>query len=406
MQGFDKELMVRSLIPYWPPALLSALVLLAGIFAPPVLLNWAGVLIVALIWPAAIVWRAGAVQTQNRVEVETAQTLAREADRGLWDLVVEIDGRIAPEMDEMRDLVTQASDLVRNAADDLQRSFGSLTDTSQAQQVLVTRLVSGMSGGGDEHAGVDMTTFLEENAKVLAGNVHTLIDMGKHSVEVAHQVDDLSEQMDEIFSLLDSAKKIAGQTNLLALNAAIEAARAGEAGRGFAVVAQEVRKLSQDSNAFNDRIRGEVEKANRVFAQTRDIVGRMASQDMNTSIDAKGTMEEMMGQVQGLNETVAGGLVELSEVSAQVQANVNAAIRLLQFEDITRQVLERVQMRIAFLDRFVAELRQLPMVEMERSQEQVELARGRLQELSEELRLKAHRPVHQTSMSEGEIELF
>jgi len=143
-----------------------------------------------------------------------------------------------------------------------------------------------------------------------------------------------------------------------------------------------------------------------VFAQTRDIVGRMASQDMNTSIDAKGTMEEMMGQVQGLNETVAGGLVELSEVSAQVQANVNAAIRLLQFEDITRQVLERVQMRIAFLDRFVAELRQLPMVEMERSQEQVELARGRLQELSEELRLKAHRPVHQTSMSEGEIELF
>lgn len=405
MQGFDKELMIRSLLPYWPAALLSALVLMAGVLAPAAP-AWAGVLSVALIWPVAIGWRAATVHTQNRIAVETAQTLAREADRGLWDLVVEIDGRIEPEMNEMRDLVNQASDLIHGAADDLQRSFESLTDTSQAQQILVTRLVSGMSGSGDEHGGVDMKTFLEENAKVLSRNVHTLIDMGKHSVEVAQQVDDLSEQMSEIFSLLDSAKKIAGQTNLLALNAAIEAARAGEAGRGFAVVAQEVRKLSQDSNAFNDRIRGQVEQANRVFAQTRDIVGRMASQDMNTSINAKGTMEEMMGQVQVLNETVATGLAELSEVSGQVQDNVNAAVRLLQFEDIARQVLERVQMRIAFLDRFVAELRQLPMVELERSQEQVEQARGRLQQLSEELRLTAHRPVNQTSMSEGEIELF
>nr|WP_242472420.1 methyl-accepting chemotaxis protein [Ectothiorhodospira mobilis] len=230
--------------------------------------------------------------------------------------------------------------------------------------------------------------------------------MGKHSVEVAHQVDDLATLMGQIFELLDSAKHIAGQTNLLALNAAIEAARAGEAGRGFAVVAQEVRKLSRDSDRFNEQIREHVEKASQLFGHTRDVVGRMASQDMNTSISAKGSMDEMMNQVQQLNQRISRGLDEMSQQAQQVQDSVNAAVRLLQFEDITRQVLERAQMRIDFMERFVAELRQLPLVEPGRSRNQVEQARARLESLREELRQAAHKPVQQTSMGGGEIELF
>ncbi|MCG5493752.1 methyl-accepting chemotaxis protein [Ectothiorhodospira variabilis] len=212
--------------------------------------------------------------------------------------------------------------------------------------------------------------------------------------------------MSEIFGLLDSAKHIAGQTNLLALNAAIEAARAGEAGRGFAVVAQEVRKLSQDSDQFNEQIRAQVEQANRLFGHAREVVGRMASQDLNTSITAKGSMDEMMEQLQKLNQSLAEGLDHMSGVAERVQQNVDAAVRLLQFEDIAGQVLDRAHTRIDFMERFVSELRQLPMVEPERSQQQLEQARGRLKALREELRDAAHRPVNQKSMDEGDIELF
>ena len=327
------------------------------------------------------------------------------AERELWDLVLETDRLIGPQMAELKELVRQATDLVSHAAGDLHASFQGLSDESKAQQQLVLRLVSKSGGRDDDAHLIDIDDFLAANSRLLAENVDRMIAMGKNSIQVAHQIDDLSAQMSNIFERLDGAKRIARQTNLLALNAAIEAARAGEAGRGFAVVAQEVRKLSQDASAFNDQIRHQVEQTQVVFAETREIVGRMASQDMNASITAKGAMDEMIQQVQTLNSAVSDGLRELGVVADRVRDNVNAAVRLLQFEDISRQVLVQAGRRIELMDRFVAELRQIPLGQA-RSPGDIDQTRERLEALRADLIAAAHRPVGQTSMHEGDVELF
>ena len=74
------------------------------------------------------------------------------------------------------------------------------------------------------------------------------------SEEVLAAIELTRKNVERVSEGSESIRVISSQTNLLALNASIEAARAGEAGRGFAVVADEIRKLSLQTDSFNEEI--------------------------------------------------------------------------------------------------------------------------------------------------------
>ncbi|QDE30785.1 methyl-accepting chemotaxis protein [Shewanella polaris] len=155
-----------------------------------------------------------------------------------------------------------------------------------------------------------------------------------------NKINTMSENTDQIVSILSVIKGIADQTNLLALNAAIEAARAGEQGRGFAVVADEVRSLAsrtQSSTAQIEqiltRLQNDASSAVKVMVETKDSCQKVADNTFKVTSNLD-SMTNSIVVINDLGGQIATASEEQSAVTSEISRNIHTietmALELLQ----------------------------------------------------------------------------
>lgn len=256
---------------------------------------------------------------------------------------------------EIRSTLSALEHSIRGANSELAGSFSGLGEKTSQINRQISEVLTVVTGASDTSADsndavVTVETFAGEVSDILAQYVELLIDVSEKSVQAVHHIGDMVQELEHMFSLLNQIRTIAEQTNLLALNAAIEAARAGEAGRGFAVVADEVRKLSQSTNTLSDQIRHRAETAKSTITEVKDIVGAIASLDLNNAINAKGRVDGMLKGLEEMNHTISDTMSRLTRLNEGINQDTNRAVRALQFEDFSSQVIGEINRSVANLE--------------------------------------------------------
>jgi methyl-accepting chemotaxis protein len=141
-------------------------------------------------------------------------------------------------------------------------------------------------------------------------------------------VSELKYSLEEINTLLNGIKAIAGQTNLLALNASIESARAGEQGKGFAVVADQIRKLSEQSKGIVEQIN---EVTVKIFEKS-DAASQMTIEGENAASEGIKIMHEVADFFHDVK-------VSYEETNEELSKSMNEiAVAAQNFIDVQEQI--------------------------------------------------------------------
>jgi methyl-accepting chemotaxis protein len=400
--------MTQFMRKMWLPITLTTVALLLPALVPLSLLYWLFVPLLSIAWgiTAFNTLRLGERRfDEHALQDDAAQNAAIEAYLNAMDACMQ------QEVKQFHIELGQLRSVVADAVVTMTNSFNTLHGLSSEQAQVVYSLMGNLGDSADtSDKTLNFSVFAKETDDVLKYFVEHILDISKKSMEMVAVISDLGDHLGYVEKLVADVHKIADQTNLLALNAAIEAARAGDAGRGFAVVADEVRNLSKNSDKFSDEIRQVVSASKSNIRQAQSMIEAIASKDMSVAITSKAHIDEMMHSIGVMNDAISKKLLQVSALSSNMDVQVNDAVRALQFEDLSRQLLEYLQMKTQHFQTIMDEAR-LSLSAFRSADHVVCLnaltsGQGRLNELRSNWQAQEKKAVHQGTMAEGEIELF
>jgi methyl-accepting chemotaxis protein len=224
------------------------------------------------------------------------------------------------------------------AALELGKSFMNIVARSQDQAKKTSLSLSAYASKGNGSS----DTLLDISRKTLLEVIDGMKTNANREAQTLKDMEAIIAHMKNISDIVNEIESIANQTNLLALNAAIEAARAGEQGRGFAVVADEVRKLSDRSNASALEIRRRIVTIDNNVQEMYAETGEKISESGRKSEESELVVVNTLNKIDEANHTAAKQLDELTGESESLARDISGILMSMQFQDITRQRIEHV----------------------------------------------------------------
>lgn len=163
----------------------------------------------------------------------------------------------------------------------------------------------------------------------------------------------MKKEIDMGLELLKSITEITERSKLIAFNMSIEAARMGEKGRGVKVITIELHKLNDRTFDFSRQIAtllGRFKEYNTLLVSNMEEKASVVIQEVEKGIDAaESAVESLIGASTRTEEFTR----EIARMSEEINKGLDGVLESLQFQDITRQMVEGAQSILGELARSI-----------------------------------------------------
>jgi methyl-accepting chemotaxis protein len=239
-----------------------------------------------------------------------------------------------PFLENMADIVIKESE---KSTVEVTDSIFSIGNTSKEVGTNIQELLEGMFSG--EKSLKILTDRLTEDIRKIEELIVDFRNVGKG---FSRDMEGIEASVKQIDNFTEDITDLADQTNILAINASIEAARVGEQGKGFAVVAGEVQRLAARSKDLAENITDLIKSIVSTVAESRRIQTEKVQNAIESIAEYQRFSQNMIEVLSSQVENVGRGVEQTRTLSEAVTKNLNDVITSLQFQDITRQVLEHM----------------------------------------------------------------
>jgi len=302
---------------------------------------------------------------------------------------------ISGEITAIRSQTEQIESLLKDAIASLHDSFGSIHTASDQQMKTMTSLMMDVTGANDDN---NIFQKAENSSKILTRLVEALLLSSKNNLRALTAMDIMKKRMNTMLLNEAEQRDLIGRISVCSEADVIDT----EMLRGL------VGQLRQTQADHLDYASTTVA----TFIKAHHLIDTIASKDMGEVFAAKDKVEEIIAHFFQINEMVTASRVQVNQVNAEMRKHLGAAIRALQFEDISTQSLGHTDRHLGRMDGMIGILTDgldgldQPDITTEVYVSRIAAIHVAMADYHQTMQLEDSNPVSQDSMDEGDIDLF
>jgi len=261
---------------------------------------------------------------------------------GRWSSVSS-DARVS--LEEVQEYVDDVAAQTETAVVDITNSFIGITRKTRSQMDFALSLLQQTQSPGQKSADskedFSLPQYIRASEAMLGSLTKHLQHFSEASLELVSRQERIREQARHIDEQLDQMASMAKQLGVLALNTST----VGEASvkRDFVGMADKVRALSQTANDLTRDVRQSLEKIKDEISEAYAAIKNVAQEARATGEQVSGEVGQLSAGMLDKNRQVAEILDRINAVGQEIERDINQVIISMQFQDITRQKLQRLK---------------------------------------------------------------